>query len=289
MDARGFSAAQIVLNVSASTISRQMSDLEARLGMRLCQRGRKGFRLTDKGEIIYTAARKLFDALDQFKETVDGTSGELVGRLSIGAIDNWVFNDASPLKGALAQMTRIAPKVAIEIQSLAPDDIEISLQNGRISIGLGVFHSPKSTLTYEHLGYEKIGLYCSRDHPLFKATDARTIDDHLAKANYCRRAYLNESTVAPITSELSSNASAHQIEGVAMMILTGQYIGYLPESFADVWVRQGRMKSVAKRRFDLKSQIQLVLRRGAEPNLVERTFIDFVRKESESHRAKEQT
>ena len=36
----GFAAAQVALNVGQSTISRQISDLERRLGMRLCQRGR---------------------------------------------------------------------------------------------------------------------------------------------------------------------------------------------------------------------------------------------------------
>ena len=87
-EVRGFSAAQITLNVSASTISRQIADLETRLGMRLCQRGRKGFRLTDKGEIVYAASHKLFAALDQFSETVDGTRGKLVGRLTVATVDN---------------------------------------------------------------------------------------------------------------------------------------------------------------------------------------------------------
>ncbi|MFW8641943.1 LysR family transcriptional regulator [Rhizobium beringeri] len=39
-EAGGFSAAQLTLNVSQSTISTQMSDLEARLGLKLCRRGR---------------------------------------------------------------------------------------------------------------------------------------------------------------------------------------------------------------------------------------------------------
>jgi len=45
----GFAAAQVALNASQSTIGRQISDLERRFGMRICQRGRAGFRLTDKG------------------------------------------------------------------------------------------------------------------------------------------------------------------------------------------------------------------------------------------------
>ncbi|MEP2031411.1 MAG: LysR family transcriptional regulator [Paracoccaceae bacterium] len=277
VEARGFSAAQSTLNVSASTISRQITDLEARMGMRLCQRGRKGFRLTDKGEIVHTAARKLFAELDRFGEAVDGTRGKLVGRLSVAAIDNWVFNDDAPIMGALTQLSRSAPNVSIEIHSLAPDDIEIAVLDRQTTVGVGVFHRHKPGLIYESLGTERIGLYCSKSHPLFVATTTAQTDQLLTEANYCKRAYLDESIVAPVSRRLRSTAIAHQIEGVAMMVLTGGYIGYLPESFADIWVREGRLRTVGNGRFDLQSEIKLVRKRGEEPNLVTRTFIQYLK------------
>ena len=79
----GFAAAQVALNVSQSTISRQIGDLERRLGMRLCQRGRAGFHLTDKGRIVYEACQHLSTALESFRTTVGALRGELVGDLSI--------------------------------------------------------------------------------------------------------------------------------------------------------------------------------------------------------------
>ena len=93
----GFAAAQVALNVGQSTISRQISDLEKRLGMRLCQRGRAGFRLTDKGRIVYEACQHLATALESFRATVGALRGELVGDLSIAAIDNWA--DLPPATG----------------------------------------------------------------------------------------------------------------------------------------------------------------------------------------------
>src|SRR3954471_16034900 len=42
VESGGFGAAQGVLNVSPSRLSTMISDLERRLGMRLCQRGRVG-------------------------------------------------------------------------------------------------------------------------------------------------------------------------------------------------------------------------------------------------------
>jgi len=46
-DAGGLSNAQAVLNLNPSTISTQLSTLEAQLGYTLCQRGRSGFKLTE--------------------------------------------------------------------------------------------------------------------------------------------------------------------------------------------------------------------------------------------------
>ena len=45
----GMTAAELELNISASTLSRHMKDLEERLGLVLCRRGRAGFTLTPEG------------------------------------------------------------------------------------------------------------------------------------------------------------------------------------------------------------------------------------------------
>jgi DNA-binding transcriptional LysR family regulator len=55
VEARGFTAAQTILNVSGSTISNQISALETRLGVKLCRRGRAGFKLTEDGELIFSS------------------------------------------------------------------------------------------------------------------------------------------------------------------------------------------------------------------------------------------
>ena len=48
----GFAAAELELNINRSTISRHIKDLEMRLGVTLCRRGRGGFALTDEGCVI---------------------------------------------------------------------------------------------------------------------------------------------------------------------------------------------------------------------------------------------
>ena len=62
----GFSAAETVLNISRSAISVHMANLEHRLKLKLCSRGRSGFSLTEEGAIIYESVRRLFSQLEDF-------------------------------------------------------------------------------------------------------------------------------------------------------------------------------------------------------------------------------
>jgi DNA-binding transcriptional LysR family regulator len=273
----GFAAAQVALNVGQSTVSRHIGDLEKRLGMRLCQRGRVGFRLTDKGRIVYESCQKLFNALEAFRTEVGAMRGQLVGDLSIAVVDNWITDSAEPLAGALAAFKDRAQHVHINIHSLAPDEIERAVLDGRVGLGIGVFHQHRPGLDYEILYQDPLELYCGRSHPLFDPVAAGRVSSDLGAADYVRRGYLSEEQVAPLTAKLPSSATAHQMEAVAFMVLSGRYIGYLPVSYAARWVAIDRIRSLLPERFRLDTDIETVTRKGAALTMVSRAFVDTLK------------
>jgi hypothetical protein len=55
----GMAAAELELNIGTSTVSRHVKDLETRLGLVLCRRGRAGFALTAEGQQIYDETLRL--------------------------------------------------------------------------------------------------------------------------------------------------------------------------------------------------------------------------------------
>ncbi|WP_282610697.1 LysR family transcriptional regulator [Pelagibius sp. Alg239-R121] len=276
VEAGGFSAAQVSLNVATSTISRQISELESRLGMRLCQRGRGGFRITEQGSTVFNAAKQLFAALENFRGTIDASRGRLTGQLSLAIIENWVADERSPLASALAQFKSLAPEVQIDIYSLAPDEIELAVFDGRADIGIGVFHQHRPGLIYETIGDDPVELYCGKGHPLFEqVTNGLTTRD-LKSAELVRRAYLSEEQVAPRTAHLASTAAAHQVEGVAFMILSGSFVGYLPVHYAARWVKEGRMRSLLPHRHRLNTKIEIVTKRGSNPSTARQTFLEIL-------------
>ena len=273
----GFAAAQVSLNVGPSTISRQIGDLERRLGMRLCQRGRAGFALTDKGRVVYQACQHLSIALESFRTAVGELRGELVGDLAIAVIDNWASERGYPLADVLRAFRDKARQVHIHFHTLAPDEIERAVLENRVNLGIGVFHQHRPGLFYEALYDDPVELYCGSGHALFdRAPDGLDRNDVQA-ADLAHRAYLSERQVAPLTAGLQSTAAARQIEGVAFLILSGWHIGYLPVSYAERWVVSGRMRSILPATYRLDTKIELVTRRGVTLTLVSRTFANILR------------
>ncbi len=274
----GFAAAQVSLNVGQSTISRQIGDLERRLGMRLCQRGRAGFRLTDKGRVVYEACQHLSVALESFRTTVGALRGELVGDLSIAVIDNWATEGGFPLADALRAFRGKARQVHIHFHTLAPDEIERAVLESRVHLGIGVFHQHRPGLHYEALYDDPVELYCGSGHALFDRAPHQLDRNDLHAVDLVHRAYLSERQVAPLTAGLKSTASARQIEGVAFLILSGWHIGYLPVCYAARWVAAGRMRSILPAIYRLDTKIEMVIRRGVALTLVGQTFADMVRR-----------
>jgi len=66
-DCSGFSLAEVELNMTKSAISKQIADLETRLGVQLCHRGRSGFALTNEGQLVYEASTRMLGALEGFR------------------------------------------------------------------------------------------------------------------------------------------------------------------------------------------------------------------------------
>ena len=67
---QGFAAAQADLGLTPATISNHIAHLEARLGVRLCNRGRKGFSLTSEGARVHEASLNLLRSAENFSSII---------------------------------------------------------------------------------------------------------------------------------------------------------------------------------------------------------------------------
>lgn len=239
VDAGGFSAAQIDLNISQSTISTHMTSLEQRLGMRLCERGRSGFRLTERGQLIYQASQRLFMALEEFRADAGAARNCLTGNLVVGIVDSLITNPACALHRAVAAFHDFAPEVQITIRVTSPAEIERVVLEGSCDLGLGTCGQHSPYLDYENIFEERQVLYCGQGHALFDRHHDLTMAD-LKDHQFVRRAYAAPEQLPGI--KIESTATADLMEGVAAFILSGRYIGFLPMHVAQHWVAQDMLR-----------------------------------------------
>jgi len=127
----GFSAAETVLNISRSTISVHMANLEQRLKLKLCSRGRAGFALTDEGAIIYESVRRLFSQLEDFRSTVNALHVQISGELKLVASDTISLDERCCFPEVLAEFCQQAPDVFVQFETAPMSDIERMILTAR--------------------------------------------------------------------------------------------------------------------------------------------------------------
>ncbi|HZX19124.1 MAG TPA: LysR family transcriptional regulator [Pseudomonas sp.] len=270
----GFSAAESALGIGRSAISQQMSDLEQRLGLRLCQRGRAGFALTEEGREVFQSTQQLLAALESFRTEVNGLHQHLRGELNIGLTDNLVTVPHMRITNALARLKERGPDVHIHIRMTPPSEVEQGVLDGRLHIGVVPQASALSGLEYQTLYDERSLLYCAVGHPLFYVDDQQLEDERLNAQEAIAPTFRLPPEVQSHYQALNCTASASDREGMAFLILTGRYIGYLPDHYAQAWVQQGRLRVLkpTSRFYDIS--LASVTRKGRRPHLVLESFLE---------------
>ena len=181
-DCHSFTSAESILGISRSAISLHMSDLENRLGIRLCQRGRAGFALTDEGREILEYIEVLTAAIEDFRSKVNQMHNRLKGEFNIGIINNLVTMPRGYITNTLTQLAEEHAEVIINISMSTLSDIECRVLDNRLHAGVIPLVTPLSGLDYFDLYSESSFLYCGKNHPLF---------------NHCSNINLNELTNVP--------------------------------------------------------------------------------------------
>jgi len=275
----GFTPAQAELNISASALSTKMAALETRLGMRLCQRGRIGFRLTDKGKSVYAAVQQLFAAHDDFQAEIGTLRGKLLGNLHIGIMDNTITNPKARIHQTIARFMRRDHAVHITLDTSEPAMLERGLLDGKLHIGIAAFYHHVSGLNYERLFSERQTLYCGANHPLFPRVQSSVTLNEIANAKYVARGYMGRRTGKP-TVPMNTAATSYDMESIARFILSGDFIGYLPAHYAASWVERGEMRPIWPDRLNYDSVFEVATRKGTPKIGIVEAFLEDLKRET---------
>jgi DNA-binding transcriptional LysR family regulator len=102
VDAGGISAAALTLQSSPAAVSRRLTALEIRLGVRLAERSSRRFRLTDEGLLLYERSRAILGQIRDVEAEVASRGGAARGLLRIGAPTDFGRRHVAPLVARFA-------------------------------------------------------------------------------------------------------------------------------------------------------------------------------------------
>jgi DNA-binding transcriptional LysR family regulator len=125
VDRGSFSAAAVELNLTPSAISKQVTRLEAELGVRLINRSTHELNLTEAGKIYYGRCLKILNEIDQARDAVHEANATLSGALKLHVTPGTGQLVILPI---LNRFLREHPALSVDLL-VEPDYVDV-LQNG---------------------------------------------------------------------------------------------------------------------------------------------------------------
>lgn len=160
---RGFTSAAKAIHVSQPAVSKSVRDLERRAGLPLVERGGRGVRLTEAGEVLYDHARRIFALERSAEEELRARRGVEAGALRVGASTTIATYLLPPL---LARFARAHPAVELRVTSantrgvtraLLAYELDVALVEGPVAAE-GVVVAPWRA--------DELVIVAAPDHPL---------------------------------------------------------------------------------------------------------------------------
>lgn len=271
------SAAESRLNIGRSTISSHLSDLEVRLGIKLCKRGRSGFELTEPGRITYQASLELLQQCEAFATTVAGSKNELSGRVTISVIDTMVSDPRCGISEVIRELKQKSDNIQFDINVCEAREVETSVVNGRSLVGLGVSRHHLRGLDYFPLHNETNYLYCAKGHALFdcKPNERNKL---LKQAEVITSNYMRDKEVRNDGLNYQNSATAYHDEGIAHLILSGAFIGYLPEHHANYWVDKGVFKAIHPEKYHYQIPVMLITKKMSSVSPLAKALVEEIKR-----------
>ena len=222
VDFKGFSAAAPGLGLTPSAVSKLVTRLEARLGVRLLQRTTRALRLTEEGEVFYAAAQRIVGEIETLEDQITGHSGTPQGLLRVTTSLAFSTHQLAPV---LSEFLARHPLVQLD---LLPTDRVIDMVEEGIDIAVRIGRLADTSFMARKIGEDK-RLICAAPSYLARHGTPRRPEE-LARHNCIvsrERAYLNRwpFKIDGQVSEIEVGGRVAINEGEMQMQLALQGIG----------------------------------------------------------------
>lgn len=158
------------LNISQSAISRQIIELEYRLGHKLFKRLPRGLALTRQGQLLFQNTEKMFVfselALTQIQDELTEPQGDLSIGANVGLVDTWLYK-------IIPDFLTLYPKINLSIFS---KDGHLDVESLEVHVALQPYIHDQPELIQNLLMSWNRKLYASKEY-LQKYGTPQTVED----------------------------------------------------------------------------------------------------------------
>lgn len=220
-------------DISLSAVSRRISDLEARIGVKLLHRHDRGVSPTDAAQANTSRLRSLFNLIDQlaedFRAIRDGEKGSVRVRAHLTAI-------AGALPEAVAAFMAAHRGIDVVVDEATSADIVHAVQIGDCDLGFVSGTIDTGGLAAHPWMTDELAVVMRADNPLHDAEALRFADlldqPFIAMAPGSALLTLFRGQAAALGRVLREQARVSTFEGVREMVAAGLGIGILPAAVA---------------------------------------------------------
>ncbi|MEV0261271.1 LysR substrate-binding domain-containing protein [Streptomyces sp. NPDC050617] len=231
----GFTRAAERCHVVQSALSHQIARLEQELGSRLFDRTSRSVRLTAAGEAFVPVARQTLEAAERARAEVEAASGEVRGRLAVGAISTVAAVD---LVKELGEFRAQHPKVRVRMRVDMSEELIEQVRQGTLDVAfVGVVPSERIKGVREKvLAHGELVAVVPPGHPL--AGQERVGLRRLARetfVDYTAGSAARRQTEAVFLSAALRTDVAFEVttvEMLAKLVRAGLAVGMVPEAIA---------------------------------------------------------
>jgi len=234
-----FTKAAEKLKLPKSTVSRKVSQLEKRIGVRLINRTTRNLKPTETGKLYYQHCVKMLEQAEEADRVVNNMQSEPSGLLRIST----PLSFGTPFfVGAIKKFLDQYPKVDVEIIS---DDKQIDMLDQEVDIAFRIGPLSDSSLVARNLGTARLSL-CASPAYLAKNGMPKTLNDlnqHIC-LSHPNSPWTFRTPNGPVDFDPKSRMISNDMEMLRKMTIEGFGVGAAPQILISEDIREGRLITI---------------------------------------------
>lgn len=158
-----FTAAESILDVAQSAISRQIQQLEADLGVQLLERTGHGVKLTAYGKILYRDAETILQSMAATIDEISDARHQPMGSISIAAPPSFM---ATYMADIILGFAEACPAMRICAVEASTGAVYTLLASGEVDLAIVLQPANTARLVLKELTVQPLLVISAPDHPV---------------------------------------------------------------------------------------------------------------------------